>query len=240
MKASQYIQLAIANNRQVTVPEINIEKMHIQYVIDESGFDLPRDQLEAYMLSVYAATGLSWSPGENLLYLALNDEGQIETKLTYIGGLELALQSGEIQAYQAWAIREGDSIRVFNDRMPLVSLVGLSPKRGELRGGIASALLPSGEYVSFEIDQIELESVAENGSEVWQSIYVDEMVKKQALWRLLNHVAITAFDGFYNTLMAHCEALRPIRKIEAPTKKTKFMAAGVVETSACRFDALFD
>ena len=103
MKASQYIQLAIANNRQVTVPEINIEKMHIQYVIDESGFDLPRDQLEAYMLSVYAATGLSWSPGENLLYLALNDEGQIETKLTYIGGLDLALQSGEIQAYQAMA-----------------------------------------------------------------------------------------------------------------------------------------
>lgn len=240
MKASQYIQLALANKRKVTVPEINIEKQHIQFVIEESGFDHPSDQLEAYMLSVYAATGLSWSPGENLLYLALKDDGQLETKLTYIGGLELALQSGEIQAYQAWAIRDGDHVRVYEDRMPEVSLSGLSPKRGALLGGIASALLPTGEFVSFEIHQVELESAAQNGSEVWQSIYVDEMVKKQALWRLLNHVAITAFDSFYNTLGEHCEPLKPIRKIDTPTKKTKFLAAGVVETSACRFDALFD
>ncbi len=240
MKASEFIKLALANNHQLSVPQLNAERANVKYVIGQSGFNFPAAELEAYMLAVFATTGLTWSIGENLLYLSLDDNGRIEIKLTYLGAADLALGSNEIIAYQAWAIREGDTVKVSDGKLPIVSVCGLSPNRGALLGGLASALLPSGEYVTFDMTNDEIMSVAANGSEVWQSVYVDEMVKKQVLWRLLNHVAIESFEGFYNTAIGQCEAYRPIKILTSPVKASKFIASGIIENSASRFDSLLD
>ncbi|MBB1390218.1 recombinase RecT [Shewanella sp. SG44-6] len=144
-----------------------------------------------YCLAYAAVTGLTWSETSSYLYPSVDrDSGNIFIAHTYRADCQLAYAKGGLQNIQAWAIREGDEVLIGSgdNTAPSITQTSLSPDRGAIKGGVASGTLKCGTIVNAFIKKEEILKTMSNGTAVWSSVFVDEMIKKSAIWQILNNI----------------------------------------------------
>jgi recombinational DNA repair protein RecT len=167
------------------------EKEHIKTCFESSGFDPKTAKLYVnYCLSYAAVTGLTWSDASCYLYPALDEQQKLYIAHTYRAACQLAFSFGKVKSIQGWAIREGDTVSIKGaSQYPQISQSSLSPGRGDIKGGVAVAILEDDSVITATINKDEINTIMENGTQAWATVFVDEMIKKSAIWRVLGNVS---------------------------------------------------
>lgn len=136
-----------------------------------------------------AAIGISLNPAKKQAYLVPR-KGKICLDISYMGLIDLAIQSGSIMWAQAELVHSGDAFTLNGfDRPPTHSYNPFSKERGEMVGAYVVVKTHSGDYLTScmsreDIDAIKSrsESVKAGKSSPWDTDY-GEMAKKTVVKR---------------------------------------------------------
>ena len=136
-----------------------------------------------------AAIGISLNPAKKQAYLVPR-KGKICLDISYMGLIDLAIDSGSIMWAQAELVCSGDSFALNGfDKPPAHSYNPFSPDRGEVVGAYVVVKTHSGDYLTTcmskaDIDAIKnrSESVKAGKSSPWDTDY-GEMAKKTVVKR---------------------------------------------------------
>lgn len=171
---------------------MNDEKQSILDCFDAAGFTLTVSKpLVDYCLTYAAVTGLTWSATSNYLYPTIDREsGLVYVAHTYRADCQLAYTKGGLVQLQAWSIREGDEVLIAagDNVPPSIKQSSLSPNRGAIKGGVASGALKCGMVVNAFVKKEDILKAIANGTEAWNTVFIDEMIKKTAIWQILNNI----------------------------------------------------
>lgn len=115
-----------------------------------------------------AAIGLSLNPAKKQAYLVPRD-GKICLDVSYIGLVELAIQSGSVRWVKAEIVRERDSFRLTGfDRPPEHSFSPFSRDRGEPVGAYVVAKTADGDYLTDVMSTDEINAIRDRSS-AWKA-----------------------------------------------------------------------
>lgn len=136
-----------------------------------------------------AAIGISLNPAKKQAYLVPR-KGKICLDISYMGLIDLAIQSGSVMWAQAELVHSGDAFTLNGfDRPPTHSYNPFSKERGEMVGAYVVVKTHSGDYLTScmsreDIDAIKnrSESVKAGKSSPWDTDY-GEMAKKTVVKR---------------------------------------------------------
>ena len=115
-----------------------------------------------------AAIGLSLNPAKKQAYLVPRD-GKICLDVSYIGLVELAIQSGSVRWVKAEIVRLNDSFRLAGyDRPPEHSFNPFSRDRGEPVGAYVVAKTADGDYLTDVMSTDEINAIRDRSS-AWKA-----------------------------------------------------------------------
>lgn len=240
LSVAQFVGLSLKAGHGLDAPRLFKEQVNAEIALSHAGFDRKWvDISDEYMMAAVALSGLTWDITAGEMYPEIDEMGRFKVRLTYKGAAKVALDAGDIEHYQTWAIHEGDQVtNASNERYPDVQLKGTDPERAPLLGAIASAKLKSGEYVHYHIEKAELDIIAQEGSEVWRSVFSDEMAKKQALWLLFGHVGNNAINNLLDQLEREFGDKMPKASEISLPRKSNYTAVGPQANATSPLDGL--
>lgn len=115
-----------------------------------------------------AAIGLSLNPAKKQAYLVPRD-GKICLDVSYIGLVELAIQSGSVRWVKAEIVRLGDGFRLVGfDKPPEHSFNPFSRERGEPVGAYVVAKTADGDYLTDVMSTDEINAIRDR-STAWKA-----------------------------------------------------------------------
>lgn len=115
-----------------------------------------------------AAIGLSLNPAKKQAYLVPRD-GKICLDVSYIGLVELAIQSGSVRWVKAEIVRLGDGFRLVGfDKPPEHSFNPFSRERGEPVGAYVVAKTADGDYLTDVMSTDEINAIRDRSS-AWKA-----------------------------------------------------------------------
>lgn len=136
-----------------------------------------------------AAIGISLNPAKKHAYLVPR-KGKICLDISYMGLMDLAIQSGSIKWAQAEIVHESDSFEIITvDKPPIHKRNPFNPERGPIVGAYVVAKTVDGDYLTDTMTKEEIdgimnrsESVKSGKSSPWKTDY-GEMAKKTVVKR---------------------------------------------------------
>lgn len=136
-----------------------------------------------------AAIGISLNPAKKHAYLVPR-KGKICLDISYMGLMDLAIQSGSIKWAQAEVVYENDNFEIISiDRAPVHKRDPFKKDRGEMVGVYVVAKTADGDYLTDTMTKEEIDSIMNRSESVksgkaspWKTDYT-EMAKKTVVKR---------------------------------------------------------